>query len=719
MNNIKKKTTLLDNLSISPLLRARIQQRITCDDVNTTIKAITSSSQKNDVSSFVLYIPTVNLRIDQNPAFALACHIANHLHLPLIVLAVLLDDHSMPCYRAQHHKEVTMTARRLAFLTEALSQASQQWSDHGAGVAIRVHKHKSRIPDHLTMSSRAAVVVTDEPFVHPYLNFVLHIENVCHKHSVPCFRVDGSTTVPPRSILRLNTGFESRSQKNQSMPSHDNATGGTGMNNTNHIMNNDDTFIYYHGVPTKAWIWQKQTESYRHDQLQAAMDGDFDPPILNCTIDDHNFFISSTSSTTTTSSSQQRKQQQSSVSCRFSPLIFPSHWRNENNEAPGLRPWTVSELTNVMNTYTTTTTTTVTNENENTRTNDNITNYTSIKKWAMEWPGSDSSVKPCLQTIGTTKAGMQRWNYWVRQRKGLLYYAKRRTDPLQPHASSRMSCYLNFGIVSIFRIVYEVKAAQRSNSSNGVISGADKFEEEIVKWREMSYAHSFSRGDYNSKHVVPVWAQKWLNEKYQSQSQSQLQLQQQYDLNRLENYDSGDVIWDAMQRYLVSTGELHNNVRMTWGKKLVHWNHAANNHGFNNFDPITNLLHVLCYLNDRFALDGLSPPSYAGLLWCIGWTDKPDRKGGISTKRIYKLSPQGFQDAEKNLMNEKASGSGLEQTRILSKFNTSSGKDTSKRRSNELNEDDDDIEISKTSTPKKMKKADKKTLLDFFKPPNK
>ena len=73
------------------------------------------------------------------------------------------------------------------------------------------------------------------------------------------------------------------------------------------------------------------------------------------------------------------------------------HWRNPRNEAPGLRPWTVGELVSI----------------------------TSIKEWACSWPGSDATVGPCEQTIGTSKAGMKRWNDWICQ-KGLVYYAKRR-----------------------------------------------------------------------------------------------------------------------------------------------------------------------------------------------------------------------------------------------------------------------------------------------------
>merc|ERR1712232_258177 len=53
-------------------------------------------NNKSDDSSFVLYLPTVNLRMEHNPGFALACHIANAHHVPLLVLAVVLDDTHLP-----------------------------------------------------------------------------------------------------------------------------------------------------------------------------------------------------------------------------------------------------------------------------------------------------------------------------------------------------------------------------------------------------------------------------------------------------------------------------------------------------------------------------------------------------------------------------------------------------------------------------------------------
>ena len=93
---------------------------------------------------------------------------------------------------------------------------------------------------------------------------------------------------------------------------------------------------------------------------------------------------------------------------------------------------------------------------------------------------------------------------------------------------------------------------------------------------------------------------------------------------------------------------------MTWGKQVVHWGPSlqCNNKTNQYNDIVSNILEVLCYLNDRYALDGLSPPSYAGLLWCIGWSDKPQRDGSISKKPAsrYKKSEADLLKMESKLL---------------------------------------------------------------------
>ena len=356
---VGKASGLLSELQISEALKSRIS--ITIDGCKHTN---TSGRKRRPDEKFVLYLPTVNLRLEHNPAFALACHIANKFDVPLLVLAVVLDDHSMPLPH-KHLKPLVMTSRRLAFLLEALSEASSLWSAHGAGVAIRVHGPKSRSPDHLTLSSRAMAVVNDEPFVNPFLTYTQRVERACAINDVPCFRVDGSTTVPPVSVLKRNA----------------------------HTPNEGNNQMFYTGVPSKAWIWQKQTEPRRKGQVQAAMNGEFDAK-LSRKVNSDDFFLDSCEDI-------KEENCESSKSASFARSTFPLAWCDRNKEAPGSRPWTVSELQKLF---------------ESGR----------VKDWASNWHGADASVPPCSQTVGTAQKGMQRWNSFVTGRKGLVYYGRRR-----------------------------------------------------------------------------------------------------------------------------------------------------------------------------------------------------------------------------------------------------------------------------------------------------
>ena len=300
---------------------------------------------------------------------------------------------------------------------------------------------------------------------------------------------------------------------------------------------------------------------------------------------------------------------------------LPPTWRNPNASAPGTRPWSASDLASLSN------------------------NNDDVRQFATNWPGADATVPPCPQTIGTHRTGMARWNSWVRDRNGLANYGRDRNDMRKPHSPSRMSAYLNLGVVSIFRLVHEVKAAQARR-----VGGADKYEEEIVKWREMAYAHCFSRTDYNGVGSVPAWAQRSLEAQ---QVVGGLAPSSSLDWDGLALGNTGiDAKWDAMQRYLVATGELHNNVRMTWGKTVVGWAARLPRSEDDGTSVASRVLQTLCYLNDRYALDGLSPPSYAGLLWCMGWCDKPGRGGGISPKPAsnYRYSAEDFRFAERALL---------------------------------------------------------------------
>ncbi|KAI2494052.1 FAD binding domain of DNA photolyase [Fragilaria crotonensis] len=353
-------------------------------------------------NSFVLYLPTVNLRFKHNPAFALACHLANQHEVPLLVLAVVLDDAHLPTTLSKNTNDldikrrviVVSTARRTAFVLEALQQATREWQEHGAGVAIRVHGPECRTPHHLTLARQSVAVVVDEPFVHPYLSMVQSVERAARQSQVPVLRVDGSTTVAPVSMLQR-------------------------------IVDKDGS-VTFSGVPNKAWMWEKKTEPKRRSQvLGVVQDGHFDSPALVKGLP-MNFFLDEGTVGT---------------------LKLPSSWANPETPSPGKRPWTAMELSAISD----------------------------LKSWVLDKPGIDASVPPCSQTHGSTSSGQQRWNRF--RQAHLSNYAKLRNNISKPHAVSRMSCYLNYGCVSIFQIVFDLWQSRSG--------GATKFADEIIKWREI------------------------------------------------------------------------------------------------------------------------------------------------------------------------------------------------------------------------------------------
>ena len=85
-----------------------------------------------------------------------------------------------------------------------------------------------------------------------------------------------------------------------------------------------------------------------------------------------------------------------------------------------------------------------------------------------------------------------------------------------------------------------------------------------------------------------------------------------YDLEQLEASETHDELWNASQREMVATGEMHNYVRMLWGKNVIAWSPSYEV-----------AFETLVHLNNKYCLDGRDPNSYAGILWCFGKHDRP------------------------------------------------------------------------------------------------
>ncbi len=209
----------------------------------------------------------------------------------------------------------------------------------------------------------------------------------------------------------------------------------------------------------------------------------------------------------------------------------------------------------------------------------------------------DHSIAPVEHTTGGSRAGYERWRAFLE--RGLATYHKRRNNPLTDGVS-RMSAYLHYGHVSPFRLARDTLARV------GTHPGAEKYLDELCIWRELAWAFCAARPEHGRLDVLPEWARATLRE-HEADRRPALP-----SWEELSRGTTGDGLWDAAQASLRVHGELHNNVRMTWGKRLLSWTPDAQK-----------ALDLLIDLNHRFALDGRDPASYGGLLWCLGVFDRP------------------------------------------------------------------------------------------------
>jgi predicted NAD/FAD-dependent oxidoreductase len=215
----------------------------------------------------------------------------------------------------------------------------------------------------------------------------------------------------------------------------------------------------------------------------------------------------------------------------------------------------------------------------------------------------DHTIPPVADTVGGSTAGYARWDEF--RARHLNRYHHKRNDAAKPESVSRMSAYLHHGHVSPLRIGREALEAGGE--------GADKFLDELFVWRELAHNFCFYRtlddpsgASLETSAALPDWAVQTLR------SHRSDERPHTYSWDELAHARTHSSIWNACQHSLLRHGELHNNLRMTWGKAIALWTRSPGV-----------ALDVLIDINHRYALDGNNPNSYGGLLWCLGQFDRP------------------------------------------------------------------------------------------------
>ncbi len=210
----------------------------------------------------------------------------------------------------------------------------------------------------------------------------------------------------------------------------------------------------------------------------------------------------------------------------------------------------------------------------------------------------DHATPPVQRIAGGSASGYARWDDF--RTGSLRRYDNRRNDAADMEAVSGLSPYLHHGHVSPFRI------AREANALGG--KGSEKFLDKLLVWRELAFnfcVHT-PEEELGSLGALPDWALRTLGEHADDQRDAT------YSWETLARGTTGSELWNLAQRSLVQNGELHNNLRMTWGKAIAAWSRSPE-------VALRNLID----LNHRYALDGSDPNSYGGLLWCLGQFDRP------------------------------------------------------------------------------------------------
>jgi len=209
----------------------------------------------------------------------------------------------------------------------------------------------------------------------------------------------------------------------------------------------------------------------------------------------------------------------------------------------------------------------------------------------------DHAVRPSNLYRGGTQAARKRLKHFVRNI--LPHYLETRNEP-SIDGTSRLSPYLHFGFLSIQEIVNAVELANAPNPAK------EAFLEQAIVRRELSFNLTRHNPNYDSLKSLPDWALKTMRDHAGDPRPEML------DEEKIEAAETYDELWNAAQRELVSTGLLHNYVRMLWGKRVIEWQRSYET-----------AFELLVHLNNKYALDGRDPNSYAGILWCFGKHDRP------------------------------------------------------------------------------------------------
>jgi len=185
-------------------------------------------------------------------------------------------------------------------------------------------------------------------------------------------------------------------------------------------------------------------------------------------------------------------------------------------------------------------------------------------------------------------------------------YSSARNDP-NIDGQSHLSPWLHFGHLAPQRVALEVSRAVSIPDEDRAA-----FLEQIVVRRELADNFCFYEPNHDTFAATPAWAKHTLEE-HRPDTRPFI-----YRFDVFDRAQTHDLLWNAAQMEMRSSGSMHNYMRMYWCKKILEWSASPEE-----------AWRTAVLLNDRYELDGRDPNGYTGIAWSIGgvhdrpWKSRP------------------------------------------------------------------------------------------------
>ena len=184
--------------------------------------------------------------------------------------------------------------------------------------------------------------------------------------------------------------------------------------------------------------------------------------------------------------------------------------------------------------------------------------------------------------------------------------------------SSKLSMYLHFGQISPLEIMQ--RTDEFSNVKTPQIQeNIDSFMEQLIVRRELAFNYVYYNQGYD---VFETMTETWAYTSMALHANDDREVV--YTLDQLEQAQTHDKYWNAAMIEMITTGFMHNYMRMYWAKKIIEWS-PTHKEAFER----------TVYLDDKYFLDGRDPNGYTGVAWCYGKHDRAWTERAIFGKLRY------------------------------------------------------------------------------------